>query len=272
MRQHLAGGVLAVGLLVASNTEAHFQLQHPADWLKTDSTGDPAGTTGTQKMNPCGDGTRTGLVTQVHAGAKLHVKVTEAIAHGGHYRIAIVPKLDPTSDELAEPKVTLQSGSCTTADVMSPVAPPVLADGLFDHAQATAVDGQVWETDITLPTTTGDATLQVLEFMTPHPPQCFYHHCARLQIVSADTDLGPTGEKVIGASSGTVDAGGSSSGDTTSGSSSSSGDNPPSSSGGGGGGGGCSVANDATPSLVVCALGAFAVVAITRQRRRRRDP
>src|SRR5438552_4174479 len=139
---------------------AHFKLEHPADWLDTDDTGNPA--SGTQKLNPCGDGTRSGIVTQVHAGAKLHVKLTETIPHGGHYRIALVSKVDPTGTDLPEPKVTVQAGSCASAEVMSPVAPPVLADNLFPHSQTSAISGQLWETDVTLPSTTGDATLQVL--------------------------------------------------------------------------------------------------------------
>ena len=174
------------------------------------------------------------------------------------------PKLGPASADLPEPNVTLSGGSCSVADVMSPVAPPVLADNLFPHTQADAVDGKVWETDVTLPQTTGDATLQVLEFMTPHAPQCFYHHCAQLKIVAADVDLGPTGEVVLGA--GGADAGdGSSSSSTSSSSSSSSSSGAPSSSSGDSG---CNAAGAATPSLVVIVLAAFAVAAIVSRRAR----
>jgi hypothetical protein len=251
---------------MAAPAEAHFTLQHPADALVTDETGDPAGANGTQKMNPCGQGTASGVVTEVHAGATLHVKLTEAIAHGGHYRIALLPKYDPVSSDIPEPAVTLQSGSCGVASVMSPVVPPVLADNLFPHDQLTAVDGQVWETDVTLPSTTGHATLQIIEFMTPHAPQCFYHHCAKLEIVSPDTDLGPTGELVLGpdaGATGTGDAGGSSSGD---GGGSSGNNAAPSSSSGG-----CNTSGDAAPSgvLVAAALAALAV-ALARPRTRRR--
>jgi len=238
---------------------AHFKLEHPADWLVTDDNGDPTGL-GTQKMNPCGAGTRSGLVTEVHAGATLHVKLIEAVPHGGHYRISLVPKLGPVSADLPEPNVTLQGGSCAMADVMSPVAPPVLADNLFPHLQATAVSGQVWETDVTLPQMTGDATLQIIEFMTPHAPQCFYHHCAQLRLVASNVDLGASGEVV-------TDGGVTDAGDTTSSSSSSSSGPSGAAAPSQGSSSGCSVEGSATPSLVTIAVGVFAAIAVVRRRR-----
>jgi MYXO-CTERM domain-containing protein len=174
-------------LFLSASADAHFKLQQPADRLQTDAAGDPPG--GTQKSNPCGQGTPSGAVTQVRAGSTLHVKLTETVPHGGHYRIALVPKLSPTSSDLPEPEVTLESGQCGSAANEDPVVAPVLADNLFPHTQAEATPGRVWETDVRLPAQTGDATLQIIEFMTPHAPQCFYHHCADLQILAADASI-----------------------------------------------------------------------------------
>jgi len=175
-----------VTLLAAPSARAHFKLEEPADRLQTDDNGDPLGAGGTQKVNPCGDGTPSGLITQVTSGSVLHIKVIETVPHGGHYRVAIVPKLDPVNADMPEPDVTLDgAGQCASATIESPVSAPVIADGLFPHTQATAVSGQIWETDVQLPSIVGDATLQVLEFMTPHAPECFYHHCAELRMLAA---------------------------------------------------------------------------------------
>jgi hypothetical protein len=184
----LLPGLLAT-LLVSASAHAHFKLQQPADWLQTDENGDPLGATGTQKLNPCGDGPRSGAITQVRAGSMLHIKLTETIPHGGHYRVALVPKLNPIASELPEPAVTLNAGQCDTAAIENPVVAPVLADNLFPHIQAQATAGKVWETDVRLPNQTGDATLQIIEFMAPHAPQCFYHHCAQLQIVAENAAI-----------------------------------------------------------------------------------
>jgi MYXO-CTERM domain-containing protein len=177
--------VLPALLLGLGSAEAHFKLEQPADRLQTDADGEPLGAAGTQKTNPCGDGTASGIVTTVQAGSTLHIKLTETIAHGGHYRVALVPKLNLVTTDIPEPAVTLKAGQCDTAAIESPAVAPVLADNLFPHTQAQAVAGKVWETDVTLPNQTGDATLQIIEFMAPHAPQCFYHHCAELKIVAA---------------------------------------------------------------------------------------
>ncbi len=194
-----------------ATAEAHFKLEAPADRLQTDATGDPMGTNGTQKMNPCGEGTASGAVTTVEAGGTLHIKLTETVGHGGHYRVAFVPKLSPTSSDLPEPAVTLSGGQCDTAAIESPVTAPVLADNLFPHTQAEAVAGKVWETDVTIPNQPGEGTLQIIEFMAPHAPSCFYHHCAELKVVAAgaggeggvsDGDGGSTSGGSNGGSSG----------------------------------------------------------------------
>lgn len=278
MRPLLVSAALLATALAATSADAHFKLEQPADWLVTDSLGDPMGATGTQKTNPCGDGTRSMMVTKVVAGSTLHVKLTETVAHGGHYRVAFVPKLAPVSNDIPEPKVTLDgSGQCMTADVESPVVAPVIADNLFPHTQAAAVAGKVWETDVQIPNQLGDGTLQIIEFMAPHAPQCFYHHCAQLQVVASAADLdGGAVVQVDGGSSGGgggtgtgtgggADGGGAGSGSGGNGAGGTNGDESLSN-----GKGGCSAAGDGPASPL--ALGAFGLVlgaSLIRRRRRR---
>jgi hypothetical protein len=83
---------------------------------------------------------------------------------------------------------------------------PVIADNLFPHTQAQAVTGQDWETDVQLPAELGMATLQVIEFMTPHAPGCFYHHCAQLELVPADAGIDDGGVVDIPDAAGASDA------------------------------------------------------------------
>ena len=267
MRASLLLAVVPVVLLVSASAEAHFNLEQPADWLQTDATGTPLGTNGTQKMNPCGEGTASGLITQVRAGSMLHIKLTEEIPHGGHYRVALLPKYNIVSSDIPEPTVTLDAnGDCSTAAIENPVVAPVLADNLFPHTQANATPGQVWETDVTLPNETGPATLQIIEFMTPHAPQCFYHHCAQLEIVSADAGAGDGGVVVVGPDGGATgeDGGGIGAG---------------SDSGGGGGGGngsnansgassGCSAGGSTAPSSMALGALGLAIASIARRRSR----
>jgi MYXO-CTERM domain-containing protein len=116
--------------------------------------------------------------------------------------VALVPKLNLVTTDIPEPEVTLKAGQCDTAAIESPAVAPVLADNLFPHTQAQAVAGKIWETDVTLPNQTGDATLQIIEFMAPHAPQCFYHHCAELKIVAAAGGAGADSGADAGAGGG----------------------------------------------------------------------
>lgn len=261
--------ILALSFM-ATRADAHFKLEQPADALNTAGNGDPTG--GDQKTPPCGVGTSaSGIVTRVKAGSKLHIKLTETIAHGGHYRVA----LSSNKDQFTDPTPVVQNNNCVSAPIQNTPTAPVLADGLFEHAQADFAAGKVWETDVTLPTTPcPDCTLQIIEFMTPHAPGCFYHHCAKLEIVDASTDL-PDGGEVIMTDAGNTtsssgSSGASSSGDTASGgstsSSGSSGTRKLASSSDDGGG--CSVANGSSPSYFV--LGILGVTIASRLRRRRR--
>jgi len=184
----LTRAVLAVVLLlVPVATQAHFKLLAPASWLIEDERGDP------QKAAPCGGtnadfGKPSWAVTQATGGSALHIRVQETIYHPGHYRVALA--VNSPTELPVDPKATTMDSDrgprSVSAEIMSPVQPPVLADGLFVH-QAKA-DGP-FETDVTLPNINcRRCTLQVIQFMEQHavnnPGMFTYHHCATVQITA----------------------------------------------------------------------------------------
>jgi hypothetical protein len=173
---------------VPSGSQAHFRLLEPAAWRVVNQLGDPG------KAATCG-GTYTGFgkptyaVTDAKGGTKLHVKVQETVYHPGHYRVALAVNsptelpLDPRAQTMTNDKGAQVSVS---AEIMNPVAPPVLADGLFPHSAKTDMP---FETDVTLPNINcKSCTLQVIQFMEQHgvnnPGQFSYHHCAVLRITA----------------------------------------------------------------------------------------
>jgi len=183
------GSALAFGLaLFPTWSQAHFKLLAPASWLVENQLGDP------QKAAPCGGtntdfGKPTYAVTDVKGGTALHVKVQETVYHPGFYRVALAVNsptelpVDPKAQTMTNDKGVVVSVS---AEVMNPVAAPVLADGLFVH---TAKTDQPFETDVTLPNLNcKSCTLQVIQFMEQHgvnnPGQFSYHHCAVLRITA----------------------------------------------------------------------------------------
>lgn len=176
-------------LLASSTADAHFVLKSPESWTVQDGLGDP------QKLGPCGsDGTVTpsGMVTPFNPGDTVTIQLNEVIFHPGHYRVALA--VNDRSELPPEPTVTPGVGTpCGTAAVMSPVAFPVLADGVLDHTQAFSGMQTI---QVTLPTnvTCSKCTLQILEFMSQHPLNnpggCFYHHCADISIGVAPPDGG----------------------------------------------------------------------------------
>jgi len=180
-----ASAVLFIVVPVAM--QAHFKLVEPASWLLEDDRGDP------QKAGPCG-GTNTDYgkpsyaVTQAAGGSRLHIKVLETIYHPGHYRVALA--VNSPSELPLDPKATTDTTDrgprSVSAEIMSPVQMPVLADGLFPHQAK--VDGPL-ETDVTLPNIScRRCTLQIIQFMEQHavnnPGMYTYHHCAALQITA----------------------------------------------------------------------------------------
>ena len=189
-------------VLIPLAADAHFKLLAPASWVEENQLGDP------QKAAPCGGtnadfGKPTYAVTDVKGGSLLHVKVQETVYHPGHYRIAMAVNsptelpVDPKAETMTDDKGRVMSVS---AAVMNPLAPPVLADGLWSHDDHVL---HLLETDVTVPNINcKSCTLQVMEFMEQHPMnnpgQFSYHHCAVLHI-TADTskplDAGWTKER-----------------------------------------------------------------------------
>jgi hypothetical protein len=181
--------ITAVGLLLWSTlAQAHFRLLSPASWIEENQLGDP------QKAAPCGGtntdfGKPTYAVTEAKGGSLLHVKVQETVYHPGHYRIALAVNsptelpLDPKAQTTTNDKGAIISVS---GEIMDPVTPPVIADGLFQHGSKAT---EPFETDIPLPNINcKSCTLQVAQFMEQHPVnnpgQFTYHHCAVLHITA----------------------------------------------------------------------------------------
>jgi hypothetical protein len=181
----MPAGALAL-FLMPEIAQAHFTLVEPASWVvEVNPLGDP------QKLAPCGGtsqnaGTPTGALTDVMGGASLHIKLRETVFHPGHYRVAL--SVNSRSELPADPQVTTRDTPngprSVSATIMSPVAPPVLADGLFVHTER---PDTFFETDVRLPNINcGKCTLQIVEFMAEHghnPDGDYsYHHCADLRI------------------------------------------------------------------------------------------
>jgi MYXO-CTERM domain-containing protein len=168
--------VLSVGwMLAAGHAQAHIKLLKPASWIQENATGDP------QKSGPCGpaagQGTETNAVTTFTAGEEITVEWTETVNHEGHFRIALAKD----RSELKDPVIT---GACLSAEISNPPQYPVLADGLF---AVKTDDGQrMFSQKVKLPAdmTCDNCTLQVMQFMTPHPTPCLYYHCANIRIVA----------------------------------------------------------------------------------------
>ena len=183
-------------VLLSAPAWAHVKLVEPTDWLVTDGLGDP------QKTGPCGaGGPLSKATTTVVAGSTLHVKWKETVLHPGHFRIAITDN----RGLLQDPQVTSSNGQCLSAAIQSPVAAPVLVDGLFAHTSP--APNNTYETDVTVPNLSCDhCTLQLIQFMSSHSTPCIYYHCADLKIVAAGSDAG-TNVIDAGAVTPPVDAG-----------------------------------------------------------------
>ena len=177
----------AVAVMSVMPASAHFTLVEPSGWLVENQLGDP------QKMAPCGGtsqnaGTPTGAFSDVTGGASIHVKLRETVFHPGHYRIALAvnARSELPPDPEATTRDTEKGPVSVSGKIMSPVAPPVLADGLFVHTEKVA-PGTFFETDVRLPNINcSHCTLQIIQFMAEHGHNSdgdySYHHCADLRI------------------------------------------------------------------------------------------
>jgi hypothetical protein len=172
------GGLALAALNVA---HAHFALLQPPSALAIEDGGKGA--------PPCAEGPASNVVTQVQGGHPLAIRLTEFVAHPGHYRFAL--SVNSRAELPPDPDVVQDSnGLSVSAPIQNPARIPVLADGVFLHDAPPTAD---WQTSLTLPNLNCDrCTLQIIEFMAEHGFNVgggfFYHHCADLKIV-ADTSL-----------------------------------------------------------------------------------
>jgi hypothetical protein len=185
------GSVFASG-----QAQAHIKLTKPASWIQENATGDP------QKAGPCGpaagQGTETKEVTTYTEGQEITVEWTETVNHEGHFRIALAKD----RGELKDPKIT---GACQSAEISDPPQYPIIADGLF--AVKTDDGKRMFSQKVKLPAgvTCDNCTLQVLQFMTPHPVPCLYYHCANVKIIAAGAaGGGGVGAAGVGTAAGSV--------------------------------------------------------------------
>ncbi len=187
MKKAISLAFMGAAILVVP-AQAHFKLLEPASWLVENDRGDP------QKAAPCGGsntdfGTPSYAVTDVKGGSQLHVKVQETIYHPGHFRIALA--VNSPTELPVDPKATTMPNDrgvqmSVSGEIMNPVAPPVLMDGIWQHS---AKSDTPFETDVTIPNINcNSCTLQVIQFMEQHGPNnpgnYTYHHCATLRITA----------------------------------------------------------------------------------------
>lgn len=172
--------------LSSMSVTAHFKLESPASWIEEDERGDP------QKMAPCGGtvadgGTRTGAITEVAGGSKLHVAIEETIYHPGHYRISLARRINwLPADTEAVMKETDRGPRSDYFPVAEYPSAPVLVDGLWAN-QVRRTGPQ--KTEVRIPNIDCEGCfLQVVQFMEEHPGfregGFTYHHCAILNITS----------------------------------------------------------------------------------------
>jgi hypothetical protein len=282
MELKVIAAVIPFALLAAAPAKAHYHLDQPPSMYTQDTQGNPQKPANMTDMCPAG--TASGMVTQVRAGGLVHVKITETVPHGGHYRVSFAQ----SAANLSFPNTTVTNNQCISTTIQQTPTLPVLADGLWAHTQAQAdaknfCNGTATcETDVTIPANTapGMYVMQVIEWMTPHGSAanngaygCFYAHCSTIQVVDADAGLPDGGVVIVDSGTPTNDSG------------------APTSDGGGGGNGsdtdgggttggnknnpkladtgdGCSISSANASSLALPMIGAIAVLGIVRRRKR----
>jgi uncharacterized protein (TIGR03382 family) len=178
-RSYLVAAVVAAIILPATHAaDAHFMLMKPDNWAAQDIYGMP------QKSAPCGQAdptspaTPTNLITTFQSGSTITITIDEKVYHPGHYRVALA---QDQASLPADPTVHADAMSgCGSADIMLPHSSP------FSGPQSFTVQ---------LPPgmTCSHCTLQVVEFMSQHPPLCFYHHCATVNITASGVPDAGTG-------------------------------------------------------------------------------
>ena len=169
--------------LPASTSHAHIKLLKPAAWVTTDATGNP------QKTGPCGTAdagsAATNTVTTFTAGEEITVEWTETVDHPGHFRIALAKN----RGDLKDPDLKPAAGTCDYPAGSVPTEPHdnVLLDNLYP---TTAYGGtKSYSQTVKLPDEPCEkCTLQLIQWMTKHPPACIYYQCADIRIVKKGSE------------------------------------------------------------------------------------
>lgn len=285
MNLRILCAIVPLGLLASVPAQAHFHLDQPAASNVQATNGDPQKPANMTDMCPAG--TATGMITQVRAGQQVTVKITETVAHAGHYRVSFAA--DKSMFSL--PNTTVTANNCDATTIQQNPQLPILADGLFVHTQAQAdaknfCNGTATcQTNVTIPAgaTPGMYVMQVMEWMLNHGSAanngaygCYYLHCATIQVVDADAGIPDGGVVVIDSGTGddsgtspTTDGGGTSGGTSDdAGGGTGSGGNKSNPKLADTGGDGCSISSANAPSLALPMIGAIAVLGMLRRRKR----
>ena len=181
-RFHLSALCLLAVLAFAAPASAHIKMLKPTPWITTDALGNP------QKQGPCGTtaagSAATGEITTFTAGEEITVEWTETIDHPGHFRIALAKD----RSEFEDPDLEPPAGTCDYPAGSVPTAPHgnVLLDNLFP---TTGASTNTYSQKVKLPDEPCEkCTLQLIQWMTKHPPSCLYYQCADIKIVAKGTE------------------------------------------------------------------------------------
>ena len=178
---------LTGALVVAPGAaRAHIKMSLPADWITTNSLGDP------QKDHPVRR--RSDDAVDLHGHQRRHhpPRRRQGDVQLDGDRPPRRPLSNLSGDQLARraegSTVTKMNSDGTAAEVEISTAYPVLADNLFPHTAASVSANKAYTYTVTIPNTPcTKCTLQLLQFMANHPldPSYFYHQCADVMILGA---------------------------------------------------------------------------------------
>jgi hypothetical protein len=160
---------VAAALLLPTLAFAHARLVWP-----------PPRTTTILKTPPCGGVGPSGPATILTPGQPLEVEWVETVDHPGHYEIAFSPAND--------------LGFVT------------LLGNVPDQAFATGATERTYSATIDVPSTPcGACTLQLIQFMSDHPPGSqYYYSCTDIQIVFGATTTTSTSDPDVSTTSTTA--------------------------------------------------------------------
>lgn len=163
---------------LTSTALAHFRLIEPKAALVQAADGNP------QKGKPCSTGTETTDVANYMREQTINITVKETIDHQGFYRVALA------KDTASLPDVP--AGACNTLTPQEPTT-TILAGNMFVGLIGGPDSAPRTET-VKLPNMNcQNCILQVIEVMTNDTGDCYYYHCAKVNIGTAlpAPDAGP---------------------------------------------------------------------------------